>query len=116
MENLDIIILTSILSTLFVVFGIWTYKELSRLPQNESKIGEEGGPRVKLVKFMQRMFDGETEPKKKKKIYKSIKRTISDMESEGVYFSVEIKEKLEEQRKELTCEYSGLSSVRAYQK
>ena len=31
MENLDIIILTSIVSTLFIVFGILMYKEFSNM-------------------------------------------------------------------------------------
>ena len=40
---------------------------------------------------------------------------LADMESNGVYFSDEIKEELEKQREELLCEYSGLPSVKAYQ-
>jgi len=38
------------------------------------------------------------------------------MESDGMYFPKEIKEKLEKEREELFCEYSGLPSVKAYQK
>ena len=40
---------------------------------------------------------------------------LADMESNGVYFSEDIKEELEKQREELLCEYSGLPSVKAYQ-
>ena len=36
------------------------------------------------------------------------------MESDGMYFPEEIKDELEKQREELYCEYSGLPSVRAY--
>jgi hypothetical protein len=42
-------------------------------------------------------------------------RTISDMESDGVYFPENIKEELKKQREELLCEYSGLPSVKAYE-
>lgn len=40
---------------------------------------------------------------------------LADMESNGVYFSEEIKEELEKQREEMYCEYSGLLSVKAYE-
>ena len=36
------------------------------------------------------------------------------MESDGMYFSEEVREKLEKEREELFCEYSGLPSVKAY--
>lgn len=40
---------------------------------------------------------------------------LADMESNGIYFSEDIKEELEKQREELYCEYSGLLSVKAYE-
>jgi len=40
---------------------------------------------------------------------------LSDMESDGVYFPEEIKIKLKELKEELTCEYSGLPSVKFYE-
>lgn len=46
---------------------------------------------------------------------KAMIRTISDMESDGVYFSDDVKEQLKKQRQELLCEYSGLPSVKAYE-
>jgi hypothetical protein len=70
-----------------------------------------------LFVFMQKLFDQDYIPKKeKKKIYSAVKRTISDMESDGIYFPEEVKEKLKEYREELHCEYSGLPSVKAYAK
>jgi len=48
MENLDIIILTTILSTLFVVFGVLMYREFSSVDENNPQTGKEGGPRVYL--------------------------------------------------------------------
>lgn len=118
MENLDIIILTTIISTLFLVFGILMYKEFTSMEKN----GYQYDPNAKkygrdaLFVMMQRLFDESTIPKKEKQmIYKSVKRTISDMESDGMYFPEEVKEKLKEYREELLCEYSGLPSPKAYE-
>jgi Mor family transcriptional regulator len=78
---------------------------------NAKKYGREA-----LFVMMQRLFDEETITKKEKKIaYKAMYRTISDMESDGIYFPEEIKEQLKEYREELFCEYSGLPSVKAYE-
>ncbi len=117
MENLDIIILTSILSTLFIVFGIVVVKELSK-PESELQSSKEGGPRADFIRFVGKLFDEEATKKMSKKekraMYGAIKRTMADMESDGVYFSPEDKKALEQKRKEMTCEYSGLPSVKAY--
>ena len=125
MENLDIIILTSIVSTLFIVFGILMYKEFS----NMEKTGYQYNPNSKkygrdaLFDMMARLFEDEHVTKARKKIskkekeivYKAVARTISDMESDGIYFPDEVKEKLKEYREETYCEYSGLPSPKAYQ-
>jgi hypothetical protein len=116
MDNIDIVILTSILSTLFLVFGVLVYKELSSVDENSYKTAKEGGPRVYLMKLMERVFDEDALPiKERKVIYKAVKRTISDMESDGIYFPEDVKEKLKEYRDELNCEYSGLPSVKFYE-
>ena len=115
MENLDIIILTSILSTLFIVFGIVVIKELSK-PEQELQASKEGGPRVEFVKFVGRLFDEPTlSTRQKNVIHRAMNRTIADMESDGVYFPKEIKNELERKKKEMTCEYSGLPSVKSYE-
>lgn len=115
MENLDIIILTSVLSTLFVVFGVLMYKELSSVDENTYKTSKDGGPRVYLMKMMGRLFDDEIPTDERKIIYKAVKRTMSDMESDGIYFPEEVRERLKEYRDELNCEYSGLPSVKFYE-
>ena len=117
MENLDIIILTSVILTLFVVFFILMYKELKDVDENGWKYDPNAKKygREALFVFMQRLFDEDSVPKKEKKtIYKAVKRTISDMESDGIYFPEEVKEKMKEYRDELHCEYSGLPSPMAY--
>jgi hypothetical protein len=117
MDN-EIVFLTSIVVTLFVVFGIAMYREFSAMSKNDYVHTKESGPRAGLVNFMGRLFDEESNkkltPKQKDMIYKAMNRTIADMESDGIYFSDDVKEELKRQREELNCEYSGLPSVKAY--
>jgi hypothetical protein len=118
MENLDIIILSTIVTTLFVVFGIFTYKEMSKVDENSYKYEREGGPRAQLLYFVAKLFEDSPKkklnPRQQAMIYSNVKRTIADMESNGVYFSEEIKEKLKHKRDELVCNYSDLPSVMSY--
>lgn len=118
MENLDIIILTSVVFTLFVVFIIAVYREMKHVEKNPNKKLINGGPRVALLKFIQKIFDEDEikkmKPEQRVQMYKTFKRTISDMESDGVYFPEEIKDELVRRKNELTCEYSGLPSVETY--
>lgn len=116
MENLDVYILSSIVATLFIVFFIAMYREFSNISQKPADYSKESGPRAQMITFIGSIFDDTNIPKKDKKmIFKAINRTIADMESDGLYFSDEIKEELKKQREELNCEYSGLPSVKAYQ-
>ena len=115
MENLDIVILTSIVATLFIVFFIAVYREFSVMSKQPYKYEKESGPRADMVNFLGNLFDDASTTKKEKKmIYKAMNRTIADMESDGMYFSEDVKEELKRQRDELNCEYSGLPSVKAY--
>ena len=118
MENLDIYILTSIVATLFIVFCVTIYREFSRMGRegynpdpNEKKYGREA-----LFVLAAKLFDDEKVPVKDKKIiHKAVARTISDMESDGIYFPEEVKDEMKKYREELNCEYSGLPSPKAYQ-
>ncbi len=118
MENLDIIILTSILSTLFIVFGIAMFREFKNVNEQSNDLYDRS-PRANMIRFIGSMFDDGVTKKMTKKekvaVYNAVKRTISDMESDGVYFPEKIKEELEEKRKEMMCEYSGLPSVKSYE-
>jgi len=117
MENIEIIILSTVVVTLFSIFVIATYRELSKAESNP-RPSEETGPRANMIKFIGRLFDEEATKKmsvkQKKVMYSAIKKTIADMESDGVYFPEEIKIELENKRKESICEYSGLPSVKTY--
>ena len=111
-----LIILSSVLVTLFVVFIVTLFREFKSVDENSYKTEKEGGPRVQLVKFMGNLFDeASTKREDKKTIYTAMKRTIADMESDGVYFSDDVKDELKRQRQELNCVYSGLPSVKAYE-
>ncbi len=116
--DIEIVLLTSIVVTLFVVFAIAIYREFSVMSKTDYVQTKESGPRAGLVNFMGRLFDEESNkkltPKQKDMIYKAMNRTIADMESDGIYFSEDVKEELAKQREELHCEYSGLPSVKAY--
>lgn len=100
-----------------MVFVVATYKELNRVEKegwkydpNAKKYGREA-----LFVLMAKLFDDEQVPKKDKKtIHKAITRTISDMESDGVYFSDDAKEEFKKQADEYFCSYSGLPSVTSY--
>jgi hypothetical protein len=117
MENLDIIILSTIVTTLFIVFGFVTIKELRNV-ELSSKPSEEAGPRANMIRFVGRLFDeSETKkmnPRQQAMVYSNVKRTIADMETDGVYFPKEVKDKLKKKREELICNYSDLPSVMSY--
>jgi len=101
MDNLEIIILTSIVVTLFAVFIIANVREFRRMDKegynpnpNQKKYGREA-----LFVLAAKLFEDEkVSVKDKKIIHKAVSRTISDMESDGVYFSEEVKEELEKYR------------------
>ena len=118
MENLDIIILSTIVSTLFVVFGIVMYKELKNASDQSDDLYETS-PRANMIRFIGSIFDSESTSKMTKKekvaVYNAVKRTMADMESDGVYFPEDVKKELERKREEMMCEYSGLPSVKSYE-
>ena len=116
MENLDIIILTSVVATLFAVFFIAIFREVRSIDVTKPDYSKDAGPRARMIELVGGVFDSSrTTVKDRKVIMKAITRTISDMESDGIYFTQEVKEELEKQREELNCEYSGLPSVKSYQ-
>lgn len=116
MEHIDIIILTSVIATLFVVFFIAIYREVRSIDLTKPDYSKDNGPRARMIELVGGVFDSKkTSFKDRKIIMKAVQRTIADMESDGIYFTQEVKEELEKQREELHCEYSGLPSVKSYQ-
>lgn len=112
----EIVLLTSIVATLFVVFGIAVYREFNVMEETQYKHTKESGPRAGLVNFVGNLASNQSLTKKEKQIvYNAMQRNIADMESDGVYFGESIKEIMRKQKEELYCEYSGLPSVKAYE-
>jgi hypothetical protein len=113
---MEIIFLTTVVVTLFIVFGIAMYREFKLMDETEYKYTKETGPRAGLVNFVGNMVTNKSLSKKERKIvYNAMKRNIADMESDGVYFDESIKKIMKKQRDELHCEYSGLPSVKSYE-
>jgi hypothetical protein len=97
MENLDIILLTAVVAVAFLVFIVTTLKEFTKM-ETEVYTDLKSKPsygRDALYDLLQKLFDDESIPKTDKKtVLKTIGRTMADMESDGLYFPEEIKEKL----------------------
>lgn len=114
--NIDILLLTSIVGTLFVVFFIAVYREFKYMDTNTYKHTKEIGPRAGLVDLVEKLTRDNKLPKAQKEvIYNAMHRNIADMETNGIYFDTDVKEALRKQKEELYCEYSGLPSVKAYE-
>jgi len=117
MENLDIIILSAVAATGFIIFIVGCFREFAKMEKEEYKPSTTNKKfgRDAIYDLLEGLFDDKLTTKKQKvELLKRIDRTISDMESDGIYFSDEVKEKLEKEREELFCEYSGLPSPKAY--
>jgi len=118
MENLDVIVLSAFAATGFIIFIVGCFREFAKMEKEEyvynhkpKKFGRDA-----LYDVVERLFDDTKGNREEKvKLIKTLDRTISDMELDGVYFSDEVKEKLEKEKEELFCEYSGLPSPKAYE-
>lgn len=66
MENLDIIILSSIVTILFGIFISVVVKELNK-PEDQYVPSEDNSPRTKMIKSVGSIFDSEPKPKKTRK-------------------------------------------------
>ena len=81
MENLDIILLTTIVVILFLVFILATLKEIMEDAKNPYKGGKERGPRADMMEFVGRIFSDEhIEPNEKKELLNTLKKRIDDIE------------------------------------
>ena len=81
MENLDLIILTTLVVILFMVFILATFKEFMEDAKKPFQGGKERGPRADMMEFVGRIFSDERiEPGEKKELLNIIKKRIDDME------------------------------------
>jgi hypothetical protein len=82
MENLDIILLTTVVAILFLVFILATFKEIAEEAKNPLRAGKERGPRADMMEFVGRLFsDDSIEPKEKKELLNIIKKSIDNIEA-----------------------------------
>lgn len=104
---MEIIVLTAIICTLFVVFifGPLFYAHTIETTRED----------LSLSSFLKSLSTKNgTSKENKRETISAISRTISDMESDGIYFPENVREELKRRREEI-CEYSGLPSVNSYE-
>ena len=100
--EIDVIILSVIVVTLFIVFIIAVYREFSVMENETYTFQKEKGPRAGLVNFVGNLVANKSlSVEEKASIYKAINRNIADMESDGVYFDEVVKEIVREKLLEL---------------
>jgi hypothetical protein len=89
MENLDVIILTIAVAIVFVIFIITSLKEISQMADEPYKYEKPSGfTREALFDALSSLFDDdEISVKNRKKFKATLERTISDMETDGMYFN-----------------------------
>ena len=118
MENIDIIILTSVVVVAFLVFIITSVREFIRMEFNEYQYdpNEKKYGRDALFIVLEKLFNDDTIGNdSKKEIIKTLERTIADMDDGGVYFSDDVIDILEKERDQQYCHYSGLPSIQSYE-
>lgn len=83
MENLDIIILTIIVSLLFLVFIIATYQEMGSVKLTKTEFGKEKGPRAEMMEFIGKIFTDESiEITEKQKLMELMKKSLKNLEKD----------------------------------
>jgi hypothetical protein len=100
MENLDIIILTVVVVIAFIVFIVTSIQEFKKMEDSPYEFERASGiTRAALFNLLSSLVDDEELPEKNREKFKStIKRTISDMETDGVYFNKDDKKAIKKER------------------
>lgn len=81
MGNIDIIILTTIVVILFMVFILATFKEIAEDAKTSFAGGKERGPRADMMDFIGKIFtDKNIEPHEKKDLVNIIRKKLDDVE------------------------------------
>ena len=82
-NNTDIIVLTSVIIVLFLVFIIATVREFNTMSKTKFVEKEEGGPRAEMMRFIGKLFtDERIDAGKKITFINAVKPIIDDLESE----------------------------------
>ena len=79
-NNTDIIVLTSVIIVLFLVFIIATVRELNTISSTKFVEKEEGGPRAEMMRFIGKLFtDDRIDAGKKITFMNAVKPIIEDL-------------------------------------
>ena len=79
-NNTDIIVLTSVIIVLFIVFIIATVRELNTISTSKFVDKEEGGPRAEMMRFIGKLFTDDRIDADKKIIFmNAVKPIIEDL-------------------------------------
>ena len=82
-NNTDIIVLTSIIIVLFIVFIIATVRELNTISTTKFVEKEEGGPRAEMLRFIGKLFtDDRIDAGKRITFMNAVKPMLDDMQKE----------------------------------
>lgn len=82
-NNTDIIVLTSVIIVLFLVFIIATVREFNTISTTKFVEQEEGGPRAEMMRFIGKLFtDDRIDAGKKITFMNAIKPIIEDLHTE----------------------------------
>ena len=83
-NNTDLIVLTSIIIVLFIVFIIATVRELNTISNTKFVEKEEGGPRAEMLRFIGKLFtDDRIDAGKKITFMNAVKPLIEDLDKEN---------------------------------
>ncbi len=84
-NNMDIIVLTSVIIVLFIVFLIATVREVNTVSSKEFVQKEEGGPRAEMMRFIGKLFtDDRIEPGKKITFMNAVKTIIEQLPEDEI--------------------------------
>ncbi len=80
-ENLDIIILTVIISLLFIIFILATVKEFAESIKKPFQGGKEKGIRADMINYIGSIFsDKSIEPSEKKELIDVMKKKLKELD------------------------------------
>ncbi len=79
-NNTDIIVLTSVVIVLFLVFIIATIREFNTMSTTTYVEHEEGGPRAAMLRFIGKLFtDDRMDPAAKADLMNAVKSALEEM-------------------------------------
>ena len=80
-NNTDIIVLTSVIIVLFLVFIIATVRELNTISTTKFVEKEEGGPRAEMLRLIGKLFtDDRIDADKRIRFMNAVKPIIEDLQ------------------------------------